>query len=282
MATMAMPATHLPFGESMAVLGQGTWHLGVGRHPAQEEIAALRLGLSLGMTVVDTAEMYGDGASERLVGRALAGRRDAAFLVSKVLPHHATRRDTIQACERSLRRLDTDHLDLYLLHWRGQVPLEETVEAFDALLAGGWIRHWGVSNFDVGDMAELLRVHGGTGVDCDQVLYNLAHRGIEAALLPWCRSTGVPIMAYSPIEQGRLLDHPSLRAVAERHDATPAQVALAWVLRHDGVVTVPKAGTPAHVRQNCGALELELAEEDLDELDLAFPPPTGRQPLEML
>jgi diketogulonate reductase-like aldo/keto reductase len=282
MATMAMPTTQLPSGESIAVLGQGTWHLGVGRHPAQEEIAALRLGLSLGMTLVDTAEMYGDGASERLVGRALAGRRDVAFLVSKVLPHHATRRGTIEACERSLRRLDTDHLDLYLLHWRGEVPLEETVEAFDALLAAGWIRHWGVSNFDVGDMAELRRVRGGTGVDCDQVLYNLAHRGIEAALLPWCRSTGVPIMAYSPIEQGRLTRHPAVARIAARRGATGAQVALAWVLLHDGVSAIPEAGTREHVAENRAALDLRLTSDDIAELDEAFPPPAGPRPLEVI
>jgi diketogulonate reductase-like aldo/keto reductase len=281
MATMAMPTTQLPSGESMALMGQGTWHLGVGRHPAQEEIAALRLGLSLGMTVVDTAEMYGDGASERLVGRALAGRRDSAFLVSKVLPHHATRRGAIDACERSLRRLDTDHLDLYLLHWRGQVPLEETVEAFDALLAAGWIRHWGVSNFDVGDMAELLRVRGGTGVDCDQVLFNLAHRSIESALMPWCRSIGVPVMAYSPIEHGRLALPPVVARIAARHGATAAQVALAWVLLHDGVSAIPEAGTREHVAENRAALDVRLTVDDVEELDEAFPPPAGPRPLEV-
>jgi diketogulonate reductase-like aldo/keto reductase len=263
------------------VLGQGTWHLGVGRHPEQEEIAALRLGLSLGMTVVDTAEMYGDGASERLVGRALAGRGDGTFLVSKVLPHHATRHGTIEACQRSLRRLDTDHLDLYLLHWRGAVPLEETVEAFDALLAAGWIRHWGVSNFDVGDMAELLRLRGGNGVDCDQVLFNLAHRGVEAGLLPWCRSIGVPVMAYSPIEQGRLARDPTVARIAARHDATAAQVALAWVLLQDGVSAIPEAGTREHVAENRAALDLRLTYEDVTELDEAFPPPSGPRPIEV-
>jgi diketogulonate reductase-like aldo/keto reductase len=282
MATIAMPTTELPSGESMSVLGQGSWHLGVGRHSEQEEIAALRLGLSLGMTVVDTAEMYGDGDSERLVGRALAGRRDSAFLVSKVLPHHATRHGTIDACERSLRRLDTDHLDLYLLHWRGAVPLEETVEAFDALLAAGWIRHWGVSNFDVGDMAELLRVRGGNGVDCDQVLFNLAHRGVEAGLLPWCRSIGVPVMAYSPIDQARLTRHPVVTRIAARHGATGAQVALAWVLLHDGVSAIPEAGTREHVAENRAALVLHLSSEDFAALEEAFPPPRGPRPLEVI
>ena len=188
----------------------------------------------------------------------------------------------MRACEGSLRRLGTDRLDLYLLHWRGRVPLDETLEGFATLVDQGKIRHWGVSNFDRDDMDELLGLTGGDAVATDQVLYNLSRRGIEWDLLPWCDDRRVPIMAYSPIEQGRLLDHPSLRDVAARHDATPAQVALAWVLRHEGVVTVPKAATPAHVRQNHGALELELTEEDLGELDVAFPPPTGPQPLEML
>jgi diketogulonate reductase-like aldo/keto reductase len=281
-AIAAMPTTQLPSGESIAVLGQGTWRLGVGRHPAQEEIAALRLGLSLGMTLVDTAEMYGDGASERLVGRALAGRRDVAFLVSKVLPQHATRRGTIDACERSLRRLDTDRLDLYLLHWRGQVPLEETVEAFDTLLAAGRIRHWGVSNFDLGDMTELLRVHGGTGVECDQVLYNLSRRAIEYDLLPWCRSIGLPVMAYSPIEQGQLAQHPLLMRIAAEHGATAAQVALAWVLIHDGVSAIPEAGTREHVAENRAALDLRLSSEDFAALEEAFPPPRAPRPLEVI
>jgi diketogulonate reductase-like aldo/keto reductase len=281
-AIAAMPITQLPSGDSMAVLGQGTWHLGMGRHRAQEEIAALQLGLSLGMTVVDTAEMYGDGASERLVGRALAGRRDDAFLVSKVLPHHATRRGTIDACERSLRRLDTDRLDLYLLHWRGQIPLQETVEAFDTLLAAGWIRHWGVSNFDLGDMTELLRARGGTGVACDQVLYNLSRRAIEHDLMPWCHSIGLPIMAYSPIEQGRLARHPVLTRIAAEHGATAAQVALAWVLMHDGVSAIPEAGTREHVAENRAALDLRLSSEDFAALEDAFPPPRGPRPLEVI
>ena len=266
----------------MAVLGQGTWRLGSGRHPAHEEVAALRLGLSLGMTLVDTAEMYGDGASERLVGRALNGRRDDAFLVSKVLPQHATRRGTIEACEASLRRLDTDRLDLYLLHWRGQVPLEETVEAFDALLAAGWIRHWGVSNFDVADMTELLRVSDGTGIECNQVLYNVAHRGIEHDLMPWCRSIGAPIMAYSPIEQGLLAQHPVLTRIAAQHGATAAQVAIAWVLAHDGVSAIPEAGTRHHVTENHAALDLSLTSDDLAALDRAFPPPAAPRPLDVI
>jgi diketogulonate reductase-like aldo/keto reductase len=248
----------------------------------EDEVAALRLGLDLGMTLIDTAEMYADGAAEELVGEAIAERRDDVFLVSKVLPDHATRRGTIAACEGSLRRLGTNRLDLYLLHWRGPVPLEETLDAFAALVRAGKIRNWGVSNFDVSDLAELVDLPGGEDVQTDQVLYNLTRRGIEYDLLPWCRQRGLPIMAYSPIEQGRLLGHPLLQGVAARHGATPAQVALAWVLRQDSVNAIPKAGTPAHVRENRTALDLHLTEQDLATLDRAFPPPTGPQPLEML
>ncbi len=247
-----------------------------------DELRALRLGLDLGMTLVDTAEMYGDGDAEELVGEAIRGRRDEAFIVSNVLPSNAGADPAIRACEGSLERLGTDRLDLYLLHWRGRVPLEETLDGFTTLVDQGKVRHWGVSNFDRDDMDELVTLSGGEAVATDQVLYNPSRRGIEFDLLPWCEDRRLPIMAYSPIEQGRLLDHASLGAVAERHDATPAQVSLAWVLRHDGIVTVPKAGTPAHVRENCGAVDVELTEEDLDELDLSFPPPTGPQPLEML
>jgi diketogulonate reductase-like aldo/keto reductase len=248
----------------------------------RDEVRALQTGLDLGMSVIDTAEMYADGDAEELVGEAIEGRRDGVFLVSKVLPTHARRDDTIAACERSLRRLGTDRLDLYLLHWRGSTPLEETLEAFSALVDDGKIRHWGVSNFDADDMEELVGLPGGDAVATDQVLYNLSRRGIEYDLLPWCQRRRVPIMAYSPIEQGRLLDDATLGAVAARHGATPAQVALAWVLRQDGVMSVPKAGTPAHVRENHEALELDLTEEDVDALDEAFSPPRAPQPLEML
>jgi diketogulonate reductase-like aldo/keto reductase len=282
MSTVAIPTIQLPSAATMPVLGQGTWHMGEGLHSAREEIAALRLGLDLGMTLIDTAEMYGDGASEQLVGAAIAGRRDEVFLVSKVLPSHATRTGTVAACERSLRRLGVDYLDLYLLHWRGPVPLAETVAGFEELLRLGLIRAWGVSNFDRSDMRELLRVPGGSGVQTDQVLYNLARRGIEWDLLPWCLEHGRPIMAYSPIEQGRLLHHPVLQAVAERLGATPGQVALAWVLRIDGVAAIPKAGTPQHVTENRAALDLRLSPADLAELDQAFAPPRGPQPLAML
>jgi diketogulonate reductase-like aldo/keto reductase len=279
MATTTMPTARLPSGVTMPVLGQGTWRMAEGIHPEREEIASLRMGLDLGMTLIDTAEMYGGGATERLVAEAIAGRRDEVFLVSKVLPHHATRAGTILACEDSLRRLDTDHLDLYLLHWRGPVPLAETIAAFDELVHRGLIGHWGVSNFGVADMAELERVSGGGGVQTDQVLYHLGRRGIESDLLPWCRDQGRPIMAYSPVAQGELLSHPALRAIAQRHGATPAQVALAWVLRLEGVVAIPKAGTRPHVHENRAALDLRLSAGDQQELDRAFPRPRGPQSL---
>ncbi|HZW20705.1 aldo/keto reductase [Noviherbaspirillum sp.] len=268
-------------GETIPVLGQGTWCMAEKPRSRESEINALRRGLDLGMRLVDTAEMYADGASEELVGEALAGRRDEVFLVSKVLPQNASRRGTIAACERSLRRLGTDRLDLYLLHWRGSVPLQETVEALARLKHDGKIRHWGVSNFDLDDMRELEALAGGEPV-VNQVLYNLTRRGIEYDLLPWCRSNGIAVMAYSPIEQGKLLGHPVLREVAARHDATAAQVALSWVLRQQGVVAIPKAGRAAHVEENREALELALTEADLVELDRAFRPPTSPRPLEMI
>jgi diketogulonate reductase-like aldo/keto reductase len=271
----------LPAGESIPVLGQGTWHLGAGRHSEEEEIAALQLGIDLGLTLIDTAEMYGDGASERLVGRALRDRREQAFVVTKVLPHHATRDGTIAACRASLERLGTDHIDLYLLHWRGRVPLEETIAGFAELVRAGAIRHWGVSNLDGADLDELLALPDGGAVQANQVLYNLGQRGIEHDLLPFCRQQRIAVMAYSPIDQGRLLGQPDLGAVADRHGATPAQVALAWAIRHDGVIAIPEAGTVEHVRENHGALELDLSDSDLDALDRAFPPPGGPRPLEI-
>jgi diketogulonate reductase-like aldo/keto reductase len=282
MAATVVRTIKLPSGEAIPVLGQGTWGMAEDARRRESEVAALRLGLDLGMTLIDTAEMYADGAAEELVAEAIAGRRDDVFLVSKVLPDHASRRGTIVACEDSLRRLGTDRLDLYLLHWRGRVPLEETLDAFTALVHAGKIRHWGVSNFDVSDMKELVGQPGGAAVATDQVLYNLTRRGIEYDLLPWCRQRRLPIMAYSPIEQGRMLGHPGLRGVAVRHGATAAQLALAWLLRQESLTAIPKAGTPAHVRENRAALDLRLTEEDLATLDRAFPPPTGPRPLEML
>lgn len=279
---MSVPTTTLPAGAAVPILGQGTWYMGEDDRERSREADALRLGLDLGMTLVDTAEMYADGGAEEVVGDAIAGRRDAVFLVSKVLPHNASRQGTIAACERSLRRMRTDRIDLYLLHWRGSHPFAETVEAFDTLVRDGKIGHWGVSNLDPDDMRELVAVPGGGAVQTNQLLYNLTRRGIEYDLQPWCRQRGVPIMAYSPIEQGRMLRHAGLRAVAERHGAAPAQVALAWLLRQDGVIAIPKASNPEHVRENRAALDLKLDERDLADLDRAFPPPRGPQPLEML
>lgn len=278
----AMRTVRLPSGEAVPVLGQGTWHFAEHRSRRSDEIDALRHGLDLGMTLIDTAEMYADGAAEELVAAAIAGRRDEVFLVSKVLPWNASRQGTVAACRRSLARLATDHLDLFLLHWRGQVPLAETLEAFVALQQAGLIRDWGVSNFDTDDMEELVGLPGGGTVATDQVLYNLVRRGIEYDLIPWCRSHAVPIMAYSPIEQGRILALPALRAVAARHHATPAQVVLAWVIRHRDVIAIPRAGTPDHVRENREAADLRLTAEDLEELDAASPPPRAKRPLEML
>src|SRR5882762_7839174 len=277
-----IPTTRLPSGEAIPSLGQGTWGMAEDVRRRKDEIAALRVGFDLGMTLVDTAQMYADGGAEALVGEAIAGRRDELFLVSKVLPENATRPGTVAACEHSLRRLGTDRLDLYLLHWRGNVPLEETLDAFAALVDADKIRYWGVSNFDVVDMIELWGLAGGTNVATDQVLYNLTRRGIEYDLMPWCSNRHIPIMAYSPIEQGRLLGHGELKKVAARHTATPAQVALAWLLLQDGVVAIPKAANVAHVRENHAALELHLTREDLAALDHAFPPPTEAIPLAML
>jgi diketogulonate reductase-like aldo/keto reductase len=282
MPTHAVRTAELPSGETVPILGQGTWHMAEDPRRRKDEIAALRTGIDLGLTLIDTAEMYADGEAEVLVGEAIDGRRGDVFLVSKVLPENATERGTVAACERSLSRLGTNYLDLYLLHWRGSVPLDATLEAFAVLIAAGKIRHWGVSNFDVDDMDDLWNTPGGRAASTDQVLYNLTRRGIEHRLMPWCRGRDIPIMAYSPIEQGRLLGHPALRRVAERHDATPARVALAWVLRQDGVIAIPKAGTVDHVHENCRALELELTQQDLAVLDRAFPPPTRAQPLEVL
>jgi diketogulonate reductase-like aldo/keto reductase len=279
-----MPTALLPGGEAVPVLGIGTWKMGERRQTRADEIAALRLAADLGMTLVDTAEMYGNGTAEELIAEALGDRRHEIFLVSKVLPHHATRRGTISACEASLRRLKTDRLDMYLLHWRGNVPLEHTVEALATLKRDGKIRHWGVSNFDVGDMEELaaLRVAGAPLTATNQVLYNLMRRGVEFDLLPWCQAHGMPIMAYSPLEQGTLIGHKTVRAIANRLRATASQVALAWVLRQPGIVTIPKAGHVDHVRDNHGALAIRLVPSDLLELDRAFSPPTRKISLEMI
>ena len=272
----------LPDGTMVPALGLGTWGMGERGSSAGDEAAALRLGLDLGLSLIDTAEMYGDGGAEEVVGQAVKGRRDEVFIVSKVYPHNAGRKKMAAACERSLKRLGTDRIDLYLLHWRENVPLLETVEGFDALRQAGKIRRWGVSNFDVADMEELWRLPGGTACAANQVLYNLMRRGIETGLAPWCRELHVPIMAYSPIEQGKLLAKPALKEIAATHNATPAQVALAWLLRHDGVIVIPKAFHQNHVRENCGALDLELTAGDIAALDRDFPRPRGKRRLEML
>lgn len=278
----AMRFIKLRSGVSVPVLGQGTWGMGEVASRRNAEVAALRAGLDLGMTLIDTAEMYGDGGAEEISGDAIAGRRDEVFVVSKVLPSNAARQGTIAACERSLKRLRTDHIDLYLLHWRGGTPLAETLEAFTTLRAAGKIRGWGVSNFDMSDMKELLSLPGGDEAETNQVLYNPTRRGIEFDLLPACRQRSVSVMAYSPIEQGRVLGKRVLREIAERRGATPAQVCLAWVLRHSDVIAIPKASDLAHVRENRAALDLELTANDVAALDKAFPPPTRPQPLEML
>ncbi len=277
-----MKTVTLPSGECVPALGQGTWRMGDHSATRAEEIATLRLGLDLGLSLIDTAEMYGNGRSEALVGEAIAGRREEVFLVSKVLPNNATRRDTIAACEHSLQRLKTDRIDLYLLHWRGGISLAETLDAFITLSNAGKIRHWGVSNFDPVDMEELVDLPGGQTVATDQVLYNLTRRGIEWDLLPQLRARRIPIMAYSPIEQARLLRHPQLADFAQRYGMTPAQVALAWLLANHDVIAIPKTGHRERLRANVAALTQPLTTAQLGELDRLFPPPTGPQPLEMI
>ncbi|AZO49347.1 MAG: aldo/keto reductase [Mesorhizobium sp.] len=274
--------TTLPSGEAVQVLGQGTWKMGEDSRHRADEVRALRLGLDLGMTLIDTAEMYASGGAEEVVAEAIAGRRDELFLVSKVLPSNASRAGVKRACENSLRRLATDRIDLYLLHWPGSVPLAETVEAFEALKATGKIGHWGVSNFDTDEMEELVGLRDGSSVQTNQVLYNLARRGPEFDLAPWSRERGIPLMAYSPVEQGALARNGRLEAIAARHNATAAQIALAWVMGQEGVIAIPKASKPEHVRQNVAALDIRLTPEDFAELDRAFPPPTRKRGLEMI
>lgn len=279
---MTVPTVALPGGVRVAALGQGTWNMGERPEARADEVRALQEGVELGLTLIDTAEMYASGGSEEVVGAAIAGRRDAVYLVSKVLPSHARGDDVVTACRRSLDRLGTDRLDLYLLHWRSGTPLEQTLAGFARLVADGSIRAWGVSNFDAGDMAELLALPGGDAVAANQVLYNLTRRWPEPELLPAQRQRGIPTMAYSPVEQGRLVGHAALTAVAERHDATSAQVALAWLLRQGDVIAIPKASRLEHVRDNRQALDLQLAPDDLAELDASFPPPHGRAAMELL
>ncbi|HEY4999532.1 MAG TPA: aldo/keto reductase [Usitatibacter sp.] len=266
----------------MPRLGMGTWHMGERPANRAHEVEALRLGLDLGMGLVDTAEMYGEGGAESVVGEAIRGRREDVFVVSKFYPHHASRAKLKAACDASLRQLGIERMDLYLLHWRGPVALEETVGTLEELVAMGRIKRWGVSNFDVADLEELVAVPGGRRVAANQVLYNLGRRGVEFDLLPWCSRNEVPVMAYSPLDEGRLMRHPALDAVARRLGATPAQVAIAWLLRERLVVAIPKASSAGHVRANRAALDLALDEEALQALDHAFPPPRRKRPLEMI
>jgi len=278
----AIRTTTLPSGEAVQVLGQGTWKMGEDSRRRADEVNALKLGLDLGLTLIDTAEMYASGGAEEVVAEAIAGRRAEVFVVSKVLPSNASRAGVQRACENSLKRLRTDRIDLYLLHWPGSVPLAETVEAFEALKEAGKIRHWGVSNFDTEDMEDLAGLPDGGNVQTNQVLYNLIRRGLEFDLAPWSRKRGIPLMAYSPVEQGALARNARLDAVAARHNATPAQIALAWVMHQEGVIAIPKASSQEHVRQNFAALDIKLTGEDLADLDRAFPPPTRKRGLEMI
>jgi diketogulonate reductase-like aldo/keto reductase len=282
--SIGMDAFRLPNGTPVSRLGQGAWQMGDDRSNRAAEQAALRTGLELGMNLIDTAEMYGNGRSEQLVGDVIAGQREHVYVVSKVLPENATRDGAVAACEQSLKRLRTDYLDLYLLHWRGSVPLEETLEAFMALRERGWIRHYGVSNFDVPDLEEARALKGGTDIATNQVLYNLEHRGVEWALLPWCREQAIPLMAYSPLgsDSRRLRTHPVLKAMAARLGASASRIALAWLLRQPDVVVIPKASSEAHVRDNHAALELRISAEDLEKLDRSFPPPKRPTPLAMI
>lgn len=277
-----LPAVTLPGGRQVPALGLGTWHMGENRTSTTDEVASLRAGLDFGMTLVDTAEMYADGGAETVVGEAIKGRREEVFVVSKVLPGNASRAGTIAACEASLKRLGTDHVELYLLHWRGHHPLGETVEAFETLKAQGKIGAWGVSNFDEHDMVELLGVAEPARPAANQVLYNLARRGIEYDLLRWSQVQGIPVMAYSPLDEGRLIGHPVLEEIGRIHHASSAQVALAFLLTKPGVIAIPKSGSPERVRENYRAAEIRLTAEDILLLDEAFPPPTRKRPLEMI
>jgi diketogulonate reductase-like aldo/keto reductase len=277
-----MKTVRMPSGDLVPALGQGTWQMGEDATLRAQEIASLRAGLDLGLSLIDTAEMYGDGRTESLVGEAIAGRRDEVFLVSKVYPHNASRKAMPRSCTNSLRRLKTDRIDLYLLHWPGSVPLEETVDAFERLRQEGHIRGWGVSNLDSAEMQQLWAIPGGREVQTNQVLYNLTRRGVEWDLLPWLRERGVPLMAYSPIEQGRLARNRALADFARRHDMTAAQAALGWLLSKDGVIAIPKTSREARIWENLKALAHPLGAAQLAELDRLFPGPAGPVPLEML
>jgi diketogulonate reductase-like aldo/keto reductase len=277
-----VPAVTFPDRTTVPALGLGTWTMGEHKARAATEAAALSLGFDLGMTLVDTAEMYAEGGAEKIVARAMAGRRDRLFVVSKVYPHNAGRKSAISACERSLKRLGTDRLDLYLLHWRGQIPLAETVATFERLRTDGKIVRWGVSNFDTADMRELFALAEGRRCATNQVLYHMGERGIEWGLLPWLREHRIPVMAYSPLGQGALLRDPKLASIAGRSGATPAQIALGWLLRSPDVVAIPESADIEHVRANRAATTLRLDPLMLDAIDAAFPPPAGPTPLSVI
>jgi diketogulonate reductase-like aldo/keto reductase len=276
-----MKTLRLPSGRKIPIIGQGTWRMGEKTSHKQAEIAALRLGIDLGMTLIDTAEMYGEGGAEKVVAEAIFGRRDEVFLVSKFYPYNASYQGVIKACGRSLSRLKTDYLDLYLLHWRGSIPLSETLEALQYLKQVGKILDYGVSNFDTDDMEEALSLSGGDAIATNQILYNLMNRGIEWDLLPWCKQRNIPIMAYSPVEVSAFVNHPQLGAIALKHNATPTQIALSWLLKQDNVISIPKATNPNHIRENRTALDLDLTQEDFREIDRIFPPPNRKQTLAM-
>ncbi len=280
--TGTIPHVKLASGMLVPALGQGTWYMGEDARQRRLEVEALQCGIELGMTLIDTAEMYADGGAEEVVGEAIKGHRDAVFLVSKVLPYNASQEGTIEACERSLMRLGTEKIDLYLLHWRGRYPLEETLSAFEKLQQAGKIGAWGVSNFDVADMKELIDLTGGKAAATNQILYNLIRRGPEFDLMLWCASQKIPLMAYSPIEQGRLLGNSVLHEVADEVGVSPAAVALAWTMRNGNVIAIPKTSKLGHVRENRNAADIKLTEEQLTLLDRTFAPPTRKTALEML
>lgn len=277
----------LPDGTLLPAIGQGTWNMGDDASRRTEEIAALQAGIDAGMTLIDTAEMYGEGRSEELIGEAICGRRDEVFLVSKVYPHHAGGKKLVQSCEQSLKRLGTDHLDLYLLHWRGRIPLQETVEGMQRLIEDGKIRRWGVSNLDVDDMNELMRIEGAEQCVVNQVLYHLGSRGIEYNLLPWQEEHGMPVMAYSPLAQAgslrrELIQHPVVQQIADEQDAEPFQIMLSWCIRSGSVMAIPKASTVEHASSNAESANIKLSEQQLRQLDEAFPAPQHKVPLDMI
>ena len=276
-----MKTLPLPSGKEIPILGQGTWRMGEKASQKQAEIDALKLGIELGMTLIDTAEMYGEGGAEKIVAEAISNCRHEIFLVSKFYPYNASYQGVIAACERSLSRLKTDYLDLYLLHWRGAIPLSETLEALQHLKQAGKILDYGVSNFDTDDMEETLSLPGGKEIATNQVLYNLKHRGIEWDLLPWCKERSIPIMAYSPLEQRAFVDDSSLKAIATKHNATSTQIALSWLLHQDNVISIPKATSPQHIKENRAALDIKLTEEDIKQIERAFKPPSRKMSLAM-